>query len=426
MPITSNIRFLWFLILLYPVNINAETDRTTSAQSPISMPNSVRIATFNIGLDEAREKGQLPKLLENGDYPQAKKSAQIIQTVRPDILLINEIDGNDQQHTLNLYLNKYLASSIGNQKPLRFPHVYMPNCNTGVDSGIHFTEEAKAQDKPTDKYGFGYYDGQYCMAVLSMYPIDAENIRSFQQFLWKDFPNAKLPKKPQKGLEENASESWYSAAGVANFRLSSKTHADVPINVAGKDIHLLISHPTPPVFDGEEDRNGRRNYDEVLFWKHYINGNTSWLTDDSGHKVPGLSDTQRFVILGDLNASILEGDASEFVSIAESTPQRAIERLIDDARVAPGFSEKKDGTQIPTSFGGKENAPDRLWSQHHTAAWKMRADYVLPSAFGLNTVGSGVFWPKTSHKNAALVNDTDGGKSSSDHRLVWLDLTIVD
>ncbi len=29
---------------------------------------------------------------------------------------------------------------------------------------------------------------------------------------------------------------------------------------------------TPPLFDGPEDRNGRRNRDEVLFWAHYLNG----------------------------------------------------------------------------------------------------------------------------------------------------------
>ncbi len=39
-------------------------------------------------------------------------------------------------------------------------------------------------------------------------------------------------------------------------RLSSKSHWDVPINVNGRVLHVLASHPTPPVFDGPEDRNG--------------------------------------------------------------------------------------------------------------------------------------------------------------------------
>jgi hypothetical protein len=28
-------------------------------------------------------------------------------------------------------------------------------------------------------------------------------------------------------------------------------------------LHVLVSHPTPPSFDGAEDRNGRRNHDDV-------------------------------------------------------------------------------------------------------------------------------------------------------------------
>jgi len=33
--------------------------------------------------------------------------------------------------------------------------------------------------------------------------------------------------------------------------------------MGGQVIHILASHPTPPVFDGVEDRNGRRNHDEI-------------------------------------------------------------------------------------------------------------------------------------------------------------------
>ena len=42
-------------------------------------------------------------------------------------------------------------------------------------------------------------------------------------------------------------------------------------NVKGKTFHLLASHPTPPVFDGDEDRNGKRNHDEVRLIADYIN-----------------------------------------------------------------------------------------------------------------------------------------------------------
>ena len=38
---------------------------------------------------------------------------------------------------------------------------------------------------------------------------------------------------------------------------------------SAETVHFLVSHPTPPVFDGPEDRNGPRNYDEIRFWADY-------------------------------------------------------------------------------------------------------------------------------------------------------------
>ena len=51
----------------------------------------------------------------------------------------------------------------------------------------------------------------------------------------------------------------------------------------------------------------------------------------------------------------------------------------------------------------------------------MRADYVLPST-SLNVMGSGVFWPKPDEPLFRLIKDR---QSSSDHRLVWVDITFT-
>lgn len=393
-------------------------------QDKAAMKDSIRIATFNIGLDQAREKGQLSKLLQNGDYVPALKSAEIIQRIRPDIILINEIDGNDQQQTLDVYLEQYLATSQNKQKPLNYPYRYMPDCNTGLNSGAKFRDADGDESEENDNYGFGHYEGQYCMAVLSNYPFKKNHIHSFQRFLWKDLPEPLLPNL--NGVP------WYSKSGLEHIRLSSKTHADVPVMIGNQLVHLLISHPTPPVFDGEEDRNGKRNHDELKFWQYYINGisdkqkdGLSWLKDDNGKPAKGLSNAQRFVIMGDLNASMVEGDASEKNGL------RAIEALIHDPRVATGFSEKQDSQHIPQSPGGKQNAateapPSNQYSQYHTAVWKMRADYVLPSAYGIDITGKGVYWPLNNKPLSVLVNGNDDDPSSSDHRLVWLDIQLTD
>ena len=99
-----------------------------------------------------------------------------------------------------------------------------------------------------------------------MYPIDPTGIRTFQKFLWKDMPGARLPDDPATP----APADWYSPAELNVFRLSSKSHWDLPVLIDGKVVHFLTSHPTPPVFDGPEDRNGTRNFDEIRLWADYI------------------------------------------------------------------------------------------------------------------------------------------------------------
>ena len=85
-----------------------------------------------------------------------------------------------------------------------------------------------------------------------MYPIDQTGIRTFQKFLWKDMPGALLPDDPATP----APADWYSPAEQNVFRLSSKSHWDLPLLVGGKVVHFLTSHPTPPVFDGPPATRG--------------------------------------------------------------------------------------------------------------------------------------------------------------------------
>ena len=76
------------------------------------------------------------------------------------------------------------------------------------------------------------------------------------------------------------------------LRLSSKSHWDVPVRVGAAVIHFLVCHPTPPVFDGPEDRNGARNSDEIRFWSDYIAG-AQYIHEDAGVK-GGLANDAHF------------------------------------------------------------------------------------------------------------------------------------
>jgi hypothetical protein len=103
------------------------------------------------------------------------------------------------------------------------------------------------------------------MLLLSRFPIDAAAIRSFQLFLWKDMPDNLMA-----DMRDENGDLWYPQTVQEKLRLSSKSHWDVPVRINGATVHVLASHPTPPVFDGPEDRNGRRNHDEIRFWADYL------------------------------------------------------------------------------------------------------------------------------------------------------------
>ena len=79
------------------------------------------------------------------------------------------------------------------------------------------------------------------MVVYSKYPIDTGAVRTFQNFKWADMPGALLPDDPATA----APADWYSPEELAVFRLSSKSHWDVPIRIGKKTVHFLVSHPTP-------------------------------------------------------------------------------------------------------------------------------------------------------------------------------------
>lgn len=373
----------------------------------------LRVATFNVSMEarnyqvvdidaQGKKQSKAPQGNElqtalTSQHPQIKNIAQIIQKVQPDIILLNEFDHNNQSHeNLRYFIQHYLNKSQQGEQPIDYPYFYQGPVNTGVKSGVDLNNNGTADETPNDTFGFGFFPGHYGMALLSKYPINFEQVRSFQLFKWRDMPNALKPMLPE------SNQSYYSDTAWQVLRLSSKSHWDIPITVQGKTLHILTSHPTPPVFDGPEDRNGRRNHDEIRFWLDYISDNQGdYIYDDNGNK-GGLATKQPFIILGDLNASAVEGDAI-------------------NTGIAQLISHPNINDPLPKSLGGSQHTNNNQHAKHHTAYWRMRADYVLPSSFGFSVKDSGVFWPTTENKDFALIQDRS---ASSDHRLVWVDVEL--
>jgi endonuclease/exonuclease/phosphatase family metal-dependent hydrolase len=276
-----------------------------AARHAVAQGPTIRVATYNTSLFREAD-GQLVKDLARGDNDQARKIAEVIQRVRPDIVLLNEFDYDAGGKAAELFRTKYVGVGQNGLEPIKFNYSYSAPVNTGKPSGRDLDNDGNANG-PNDAIGFGRHEGQYGMLVLSKYPIDRDNVRSFQKLLWRDMPGALLPTDPK------TQKPFYDDGDLAVLRLSSKSHWDVPIKVPAKEgrnafvLHLLCSHPTPPVFDGPEDRNGRRNHDEIRLIADYIGGKKAdYLVDDKGQR-GGLAADALFVIVGDLNCDPVDG-----------------------------------------------------------------------------------------------------------------------
>ncbi|MBN2900004.1 MAG: choice-of-anchor J domain-containing protein [Clostridia bacterium] len=382
----------------YEMNVTVEAPLDEKVPTQTS---DVRIATFNAYLNRASHGGLTADLTSGTDL-QIKNVAEIIQRVRPEIILINEFDYNGTTN-VELLREKYLTVSQNGQAPIDYPYYFVSPVNTGVQTGLDLNGDGKITGD--DAYGFGEFPGQYGMVVLSKYPIDTNHTRTFQKFLWKDMPDANLPR--------DGSQSYYSDEILKIYRLSSKSHWDIPVNVNGKTVHILASHPTPPTFDdGDKDTdsnaidwNGVRNHDEIRFWKDYINGE-SYIYDDNNVS-GGLARGERFVIMGDQNADPDEGDSY----------QNAIMQLLANELIDTSFTPQSNGA-ISEGVSNRES--------DDTANWSMRADYVLPSVTGFTPIDSGIFWPELTDVKHYLMEKNSAGENSSDHRLVWVDLNTTE
>ncbi|GAA1248823.1 endonuclease/exonuclease/phosphatase family protein [Pseudonocardia aurantiaca] len=359
--------------------------------------DQIRVATFNASLNRAVQ-GELVADLSNPDDPQAREVAEVVQRVRPDVLLINEFDYAPA--AVDLFRDNYLERGQNGAQPIEYPHAFIAPSNTGVPSGFDLNNNGTVGG-PDDALAFGLFPGQYGMLVLSRFPIDTAAVRTFQNFLWKDLPGARLP-----------AGGYYTPEELAVLPLSSKSHWDVPVRVGKRTVHVLASHPTPPTFDGPEDRNGLRNADEIAFWRQYVQPGKAAdaLYDDKG-KRGGLGGGERFVILGDQNSDPLDGDSLPGAAQQILTAHRVIDS-------APGSDGAVEAAQLQGGPNLTHRGDPRLDTADfgEPAPGNLRVDYVLPSK-PMDVVGSGVFWPVKADPLARL-ND------ASDHHATWVDLRV--
>ncbi len=325
---------------------------------------TLRIATYSPDLSR-KGPGLLYRDILSGKDGQIAAAVRVIAHADADILLLTGIDWDYDLRAL-----KALAAELA-KAGADYPHLHASRPNNGMASGLDLDQNGETGEA-RDAQGFGQFSGQGGMAVLSRHPFGAPT--DYTEGLWRDLPGNLMPMDTPPEI-------------AAAQRLSSVAHWDLPVMIAGKPLHILAYAATPPVFDGPEDRNGRRNHDETAFWLTHL-------------------PDAPFVILGDTNLDPNDGDG-------RPEAMAALLAHVQDPH--------------PTSAGGKAAPQNGANARHKgdpaqdTALWaedgpgNMRVDYVLP-AKGLVVKDQGVLWPLPDDPLAADV------AKASRHRLVWVDL----
>jgi hypothetical protein len=377
----------------------------------------IRVCSYNI--EDLRYDDILAafRSADNEGANRARDAARLIAALDPDILLVNEIEfdfisAEPLSGQAFAQLVRQQRAELGMQD--REYSVFQEPSNTGVHSGFDLNRDGVIDPVPgssayaNDSWGYGEFPGHYAMAMFVAEPlsIDTDQARTFRKVRWSDMPDALLPMGD--GETVPADESWYSDEVLEDFPLSSKSHWDVPVRLEdGTVIRILASHPTPPVFDGPEDRNGRRNHDEIRFWAEYLSG-AEWIRDDEGNPAPAPTDP--VVLLGDLNADPIAGDS-----------------LDDPVTTWILRHPRLNGFFLPESTI-RYRARERDLRTDATARFGLRVDYVVPSK-GILVARGGVIRGEADlpYQIGLDENQLDSiDYDASDHFPVWLDIRLPD
>lgn len=193
--------------------------------------------------------GLLYRDIQRAD-PAVLAMARHLAEVDADILVLTQFDYDATGAALGAF-SRLIDRGYDHILPLR--------SNAGIPTGRDLDGDGRLNE-PEDAQAYGRFPGQEALAVLSRHPILAGEARSFNDLLWQDAPG---------------SHATPSDTGIEVQRLSSGGHWIVPVEVGAGDgavqrIDLLVGHAGPPVFDGPEDRNGRRNLDELRLWDRVL------------------------------------------------------------------------------------------------------------------------------------------------------------
>ncbi len=332
------------------------------------------MATYHTDLS-ARGPGLMLRDIIEGT-PESAVVIRTIATVAPDILVLQDVDWDAGGAGIGS-----LAEAIAAGGGPEYAHLFAARPNSGMLTDLDMDGDGLLRG-PRDAQGYGNFSGDGGMAVLSRFPIETGEIRDLSDLLWVDLPGQIAPDPPFPTPQAHAAR-----------RLSSVAHWVVPVRVEDATLSLLTWSATPPIFDGPEDLNGRRNHDETAIWSRLLDGALGPVPDAP------------FVILGNANLDPEDGDGI----------RDALDTLLADPRVQDPEPRSPGGSAAADPGHRGDPALD---TADFDGPGNLRVSYVLPSS-DIAVRASGVFWPEP---EADFAPD----ETWPSHRMVWVDITLPD
>ena len=305
-----------------------------------------------------------------GDDPQITAALRVITRLDADVLLLTGFDHDVLGVAATEFAIALAVSGID------YPHRLALASNTGIPTGRDLDRNGRLGEA-RDAQGYGRFPGQAGMLLLSRLPLGPA--RDLSGLLWADLPENHMP------VDDPALDIQ---------RLSTTGHWLVPLALPdGRHITLGAWAATPPVFDGPEDRNGRRAGDEALLWAQLLDGA---LPD---HPAP-----DSLVLIGLSNLDPTDGEG----------PRGAMARLLAHPALQDPAPRGAHGRTEPAHQGD----PALDTADFGAGIGGLRVDYILPAA-SLDVTAAGVMWPGAGDP---LLEDL---AATSPHFPVWVDLALA-
>lgn len=353
-------------LALVAVPVSAQAQPIDSGMAAPAARDTLTVATVDAQLS-ASEDGSLAVSLESGDNPQAKALASAVQDARPDVLVLTGMDVDPAGDSVAALRENYLAEGQGQAGGITYPYVFAAETNAGAVSGSDLDGDGTIGGAG-DSFGYGDFEGQNSMVVLSRHPIDTSSARTFTSLLWADVPGNSLGR------------AGYTKLAAGSIPLESTSVWDLPVDVNGTTVHVIATSATHA--EGQAGSSEPRHNDQLRFLSEYVGGSRalSSVNDDQGRN-GAMTAGERFVVAGDLGADAGQNNAGS----------AAVRSLTQDPSVTSVVPTWGAGVPTADDFWGEGLRRMLVASSQATRTGDLfgRYDYVLPSKT-VDAVASGL------------------------------------